>query len=123
MISAATRESAHPKKMANGFCLAAIRCLKCTSWCGWARSSAMKRALPVASTRHASSGVRGRLAGVRCGSVTAGTLPAVVGALGARSEQAGALADRERDRPGDGGEEVVALVVDHDERGEVLDLD
>src|SRR6187200_446944 len=77
MISAATRESAQPKKIANGFCLAAIRCRKCTSWCGWARSSAMNLALPAVSTRQASSGVRGRVPGcVRCRSITVRTLPA-----------------------------------------------
>src|SRR6478735_6984774 len=147
MISAATRESAQPKKIANGFCFAAIRCRNCTSWCGWARSSAMNRALPSASTRQASSGVRGRVPGcVRCRSFTLATLPAApVPAVGVptasdswvlrwspgqppehptrESEQAGALLDGEGHGLGDGGEEVVALVVDHDEGREVLDLD
>ena len=74
-------------------CLAAIRCRKCTSWCGWARSSAMNLALPAAARARPPRA---------CGAAS----PAVCGAARSRSTLPAAPAPRAR-RDGSGPARLV----------------
>ncbi len=69
MISAATRESAQPKKIASGRCPRARLWRRAASWLGCECVPLTNRALPAASCAHACAGVDAR------GTVTSGPSP------------------------------------------------
>ena len=55
--AAATRESEHPNRTANGFCATLRRARWSTSWAGCDMAPAAKRALPASSSAQAAAGV------------------------------------------------------------------